>query len=78
MKTGCQNVAQRIINAQEHFVALLAEIASIHHVDARKVFGAYRKAKVIKLDAVGGRYNVKHGAFLECEVIRNTLRNIQA
>ncbi len=30
----------------------------------------YRKAKAIKLDAVMGKYSVKHGAFLDRDVIR--------
>ncbi len=68
--TGSRNVATRIVNAEEGLIETLSAIGGITRDEAHVVFAAYRKARAVKLDAVIGRYDVKHGAFLDREVIR--------
>lgn len=75
MTIGTKNIAQRIVNAENHMIETLSTIADISQVDAAKAFNAFRKFKAIKLDAVNGRYLVKHGAFMEPAVI---LRAVEA
>ncbi len=68
-----KNIAQRITNAEANMIATLGEIAGITEADATKAFATFRKVKAIKLDAVGGRYIVKHGAYMDAEVIRRAV-----
>lgn len=66
---GNRNTATRIANAENDFVDYLVNAASISAKEARKVMAFYLKKKFAKLDAVGGRISVKHGAFLDRDVI---------
>ena len=66
-------IAQRIVNAQNSFVANVQNIANCTKADAEKVLAVYRKAKVLKNDFVNGRIDVKHGAFLDVATIRNAI-----
>ena len=67
---GNKNTAIRFINAENNFLSYLTERAGITEAEAVKVLALYRKMKVIKIDAVVGQWNVKHGAFLDADVIR--------
>lgn len=73
MNEGSRHVAQRMVNAADGFMSMLTELHGITKDEASKVLAEYRKAKVVKLDAVGGRYAVKHGVFLERDVIQNAI-----
>lgn len=73
MNEGSRHVAQRMVNAADCFVSMLIEMHGITKIEAYKVLTEYRKAKVVKLDAVGGRYNIKHGVFLDRDVIQNAI-----
>lgn len=70
MKQGLKNVAQRMVNAELAFLETLKTMGNITEDQARNVFAKYRKARVVKLDAVQGTYTVKHGALLDKEVIQ--------
>lgn len=70
---GNRATAQRMINAENNFIESLMTAADISRGDAVKVLAMYRKAKVVKMDAVGGRISVKHGAFWDADVIRKAL-----
>jgi len=59
-----------MINAEENFLAILMEFGGIDYPSAQKALAAFRKAKMVKMDAVGGRITVKHGSYLNREVIR--------
>lgn len=72
-----EKIAQRIVNAEDNMITVLVEQGEITEAEACLVFRAYRKHKMMKLDAVGGRYTVKHGAYLDRETIRNTLVLVQ-
>jgi predicted phage-related endonuclease len=67
---GTRDIAQRIVNARRSFVESLAELGAISTVDAERVADLYLKRKLAKTDAVGGRVNVRHGAYLDRDVIR--------
>jgi hypothetical protein len=73
MHKAFQDIAQRLVNAEENFIGSLMEFGGITRAEATRVFDLYRREKFIKRDAVGGVYNVKHGAFLDRDVIRRAL-----
>lgn len=73
MQTGLKNMAQRIVNAERGMVDTLRQLGNISEVEALRVFAYYRKHKLIKLDPVGGTYHVKHGAFMDRDVIRRAV-----
>jgi hypothetical protein len=73
MRKEFQDIAQRLVNAEESFIGSLMEFGGITRAEATRVFDLYRREKLIKRDAVGGVYNVKHGAFLDRDVIRRAL-----
>jgi len=66
-------IAQRLVNADTHFITLLSELHGFSEADATKIFKTYRKLKCIKLDAYMGRWNVKHGGFLDRDVCERAL-----
>lgn len=66
---GNKHTAQRIINAENNFIEGLMIAAKITEAEAEKVLAFYRKIKAVKMDIVGGRITVKHGAFWDAEVI---------
>ena len=67
---GNRATALRIINAHKEFNATLINIAGITSEQAEAVTKFYLgKCKAAKLDAVVGRISVKHGAFLDKDVI---------
>jgi hypothetical protein len=67
---GFRNAAHRIVNAQNSFLETLMVLGNINERQAMVAFSLMRKLKSVKLDAVGGRYSVKHGAYLDRDVIR--------
>jgi hypothetical protein len=68
-----KSIAVRMANAENEFIDVLMNLGEISKADAVKVLAVYRKLKVVKMDAVIGRMNVKHGAYLDKEVINNAL-----
>lgn len=75
MKEGCKAVAQRICNAETGFVELIQEMAGCTKAEAQKVLQVYCKFRMVKLDALGGVYRVKHGAYLDKDVIQNAINH---
>ena len=75
---GTRAVAQRIVNAEQLFVRNVTEFASLSEDDAYTVFHAFLKAKVIKLDAINGRYDLKHGAFWDKAVFTRAIEMANA
>lgn len=70
---GLQAMAQREVNGADNFINNVEAIAGCTHAEAVKVFNVYHAAKVLKYDGVNGVYNVKHGAFLDADVITNAI-----
>lgn len=67
-------IADRRLSAADHFIDLVVETFGVSVDDAEKVFAAYRRTKVIKLDSWMGRYALAHGAFWEKKVIRRAIK----
>lgn len=76
--TGTRAVAQRIVNAEQLFVRNVMEFASLSHEDAYKVLREFVKRKAVKLDAVNGRYDLKHGAFWDKAVFTRAIEMANA
>ena len=68
-------IAQRMVNAQLNFIGIVRERTSCTEAEAVKAFETLKKLRLIKLDAVGGRYTVKHGVYLEPDVLRNAMHD---
>ena len=66
-------IAQRLVNADLHFIALLSELHGFSEADSTKIFETYRKLKCLKLDGYMGRWKVKHGGFLDRDVCERAL-----
>lgn len=73
LEPGLRAVAQRIANAEQLFVSNVMEFASLSREDAYKVFREFVKRKAVKLDAVNGRYDLKHGAFWDKPVFTRAI-----
>lgn len=71
---GTRAVASRMVNAGNDFVGVLVGMGYTKD-QAEKILAKYIKLKVIKLDAVGGKYSVKHGAFLDKDVLDRALKD---
>ena len=69
-------IAQRLENADTHFIALLSELHGFSESDSTKIFDTYRKLKCLKLDGYMGRWRVKHGGFLDRDVCERALSHI--
>jgi hypothetical protein len=70
---GTKEVGQRMAQAEISFVEMVQEMLGCSQEDAYKVFDRYLKERIIKRDLAMGRYNVKHGVFLEPDVMRNAI-----
>ena len=70
MKQGFKNMAARIVQAENDFLETLCSLGEISQDQAQAVFAHYKANGGIKLDAVIGRYSVKHGALLDRDLIR--------
>jgi hypothetical protein len=66
-------IAQRLVDSDQWLIELLAETAEISLDDAEKVAAIYKRHKVVKRDAMMGKYLFKHGAFLDKETILHAL-----
>jgi len=73
MKISFQNMAHRIVNAESAFVETLMRCGDLTRDEAIKVLASYRKLKIVKNEYAVSRITVKHGAFLDREVIRRAL-----
>jgi hypothetical protein len=69
---GTKAVAQRMVNAENNFLDII-EGNGFSREEAEIIFAEYRRLKVVKLDAVIGRYSVKHGAYLDKEIMERAL-----
>jgi len=70
---GTRQIAQRYVNAEEVFFNNIIAISSCSKADAEKVLSVFIAAKVAKVDPIIGRVIVKHGAFMEAQVIQNAI-----
>jgi hypothetical protein len=71
--TGCQEIAEGMIDAEAHFRNVVVETIGCTDEQAEAIRQLYVKSKLIKVDHIARRYNVRHGAFLDLDVLRNAL-----
>jgi len=70
IQSSFRDMAQRLVNAENRFVDYAMEHGSLTRPQALAALKVFQKARVIKLDAVSGMFHVKHGQFLEPDVLR--------
>lgn len=70
--SGTRSVAQRIVNAEEGFIEVVMT-KGFSRPEAEKVLAVFTRFKMLKRDAVGGTLRVKHGSFLDDDVLRNAI-----
>ncbi len=68
-----RDIASRMESARENFIETAMELGDIDAAEATRLFGLYKKHRVIKLDLAMGRYTVKHGGWLDRQTIRDIL-----
>lgn len=66
---GTLAVAQRIVTGEDDFITALADLGGITRAEAERVFAYYLRHRLAKRGR-GFRVQVKHGSFLDREVIR--------
>ena len=64
-----RDIAARSIKAQDDFIETLQQLGNITQEQAEGVFGFMQRHKMLKFDAWFGKYNVKHGAYLDQKFI---------
>lgn len=69
------NMAIRIENAARAFKDNLVSQFGLSNSQAEKVLGVFIRIKAIKLDAIGGVYRLKHGAFWDKDVIQRAIES---
>lgn len=73
MVNGLRNVATRIVNAEESFIAFAMTTANLSRLEAERALQTMRKGgkrSPLKIDAVNGSFTFQHGVFAEPDVLR--------
>ena len=73
-----KEIAQRLVNAENSFIACMEDEYNLTEEQARSVFNLYKQEKILKVDAVMGSWSVKHGAFLDKSTIQNAVAMVTA
>ena len=73
-----KEIAQRLVNAENSFIACMDDDYDLTENQARAVFNLYKQEKILKIDAVMGSWSVKHGAFLDKQTIKNAVAMVTA
>ena len=73
MRKSFEDMATRMVNAEKAFVITLIALGDITKEEAVKVMAYYVKHKLVKLHVGIGAYTVKHGAFLDRDVIQRAV-----
>ena len=79
--TGCSHlkqIAQRILNAEDTFAESVMRITGCDVGTAHQVTALYLQEKIATMDAGIGRIRVKHGAFLEQDVLHRAIKMVKA
>ncbi len=74
---GIERVAQRIENAYVAMQDSMMNIAGISRSDASKAIETLKQVKAIKVNIRSGKFDVKHGAFMEPDVIRRAVGGLK-
>ena len=70
---GLKGLADRQIAAGNKFLDYCEKHAKLSRADAKKVLAYYLKHKLMKLDSVTGDFKVKHGAYLDADVLQRAV-----
>lgn len=70
VEPGLRGMAQRSVHAEDRFLEYAMEHGRLTRIQAEAALAAFRKARVIKIDPVSGAFHVRHGQFLDPEVLR--------
>lgn len=68
---GTRALGHRLGQAQLDFEEVIRDISGVTNKESREIFDYYHKHKIIKYS--GGRYSVKHGAYLDPDTLRKAL-----
>lgn len=66
---GTRDIAQRIVNAENAFIASAVEQFKLTKAQATLAWNRLLKEKVVKVDVVGGQYKLKDGRFWGRDVL---------
>ena len=70
---GTRAVAQRIANAENGFVEFVRAQIGCTQAEAEAVLSVYRWERLINIGAVDGQWRIKHGAFLDKDVLQSVV-----
>ena len=73
MEKSFENLASGSVRAFNHLVSAVSQFSGLNEDDAVKVARFYRKNKFVKFDAIHGTSHVKHGQFLDRDVLLRAL-----
>lgn len=73
---ACKAIATRIVNAEDSFAEIIANIGDCDMNTAHSVTAYYLKNKIAKLDPVGGNIKVTHGAYLDADVVARAIAEV--
>ena len=68
------DIAKRIDNAHANFNETVRGIARCTEAEAKAVTAYYLKNRIAKLDIPSGRISVKHGAYLDADVLQRAIK----
>lgn len=63
-----EHMARRLDAAEDSFIEFAVSVG-LTVEGARAALAVYVKRRLIKLDAVGGQFYIKHGAYLDADVL---------
>lgn len=75
---GAGILAARQEAAINAFLRYVVEQIGCTDEEAGRVYDAFKAAKVLKIDAVNGTWHIKHGAFLEHDVLRHAAAEVRS
>jgi hypothetical protein len=75
---GTKQIAQRIVNAENSFIEIVKNKIQCSNVIAYNILQYYKKEKILKIDPVMGTFQVKHGIFLEPNILKNAQKLVKS
>lgn len=68
-----KEIAWKQVQAIENFIGFLVKMHSLTKDQATKVFKVFKKVKSIEIDYVNVNYRVKHGDYLDRDIVTNAV-----
>jgi hypothetical protein len=73
IRQGARSLLNRAAAAQQNFVEWVMEQTGCTEAEAEKVLRIYKKERLMKIDSYMGTWHIKHGAFLDVDVLRRAI-----